>query len=827
MSIQFLEMKYHPAKKEVEFRRFQGDTLIEIDKASRLRKYMNQKGTFVLQDKGSEFFGDIATCFDAERSVKINVITTKNDYEDLEQMVEYYNSSAKGTKIDIALLAELPDMEETFNAVRKHGEDSADIIEKHKSKFFEVIKEKSPELVKECVTNFAREAQKEIDNIRDKIDAMNDNKVNLCFAGVYSAGKSALINAILGYEILPEDISSETARMFRIQSPAKGERVRVVFSILADYSEIIWSEKEQNFIFSAGPVENLIREQIQEEMNRVRGKAQHIQLHDILKKLNTLDDISSEIKVFFKIPLDDENGKVQFTIYDTPGTDSNYEAHENVLKDALSSQTHSILIFVVAPTKLEGEGNTVLLKYLSKLEKNEEKTSIDLGRSLFVMNFADTLLTPESRENLQYKSITSKEDPDISIKLSDKKLFFTAAKYAYAGAAVKNGIADDNQKYMVEDNYTKALRPSTGRYYMLNHCGLSEIATEKQHAASQAALDEAVANSDREEAFYICSGLYALENEIKLYGEKYAAAVRAFAIIDSVDKALNKMNDRAAALKNDNQADIDRVNKEIKNLETELKKAIEDADRKSALPLGQPLPEDVLIFLRLDANSIASAVGDAQDQIGSKLRKWLFNIVGPVLDDPKHKKEIERILKITFEDYVDNYVGKSEELLKKQRDAFKDSVIDAINKNGGVSEEAKRFIADINIPNVTPPDVKEIYNLYDDKVHDSQILVFKAKTIDKKDFLKSVRTELRSITQDLVNDLTEKYRDSHAQLLGRIKGEFETNLKKYSVMMRAKLDDKAAIENLGEKLRAAATELRQCQEKLEEIIWRTNDENGR
>ena len=55
------------------------------------------------------------------------------------------------------------------------------------------------------------------ENIKEKIESMGNNKVSLCFTGVYSAGKSALINAILGYKILPEKITSETAKMFQSQ----------------------------------------------------------------------------------------------------------------------------------------------------------------------------------------------------------------------------------------------------------------------------------------------------------------------------------------------------------------------------------------------------------------------------------------------------------------------------------------------------------------------------------------------------------------------------------------------------------------------------------
>ena len=50
MSKQKLTMKYHPAKKEVEFHRFQNGKEVAIRSDSRLTHYMNLKGKFVLQD---------------------------------------------------------------------------------------------------------------------------------------------------------------------------------------------------------------------------------------------------------------------------------------------------------------------------------------------------------------------------------------------------------------------------------------------------------------------------------------------------------------------------------------------------------------------------------------------------------------------------------------------------------------------------------------------------------------------------------------------------------------------------------------------------------
>lgn len=88
MNEQRLEMKYHPAKKEVRFRGIG----FEISKKSALRTYMNDRGNFVLQNQGEKFFKDIADVFDGE-AARVDVITTRLDYEDFEQMVEYYNKN--------------------------------------------------------------------------------------------------------------------------------------------------------------------------------------------------------------------------------------------------------------------------------------------------------------------------------------------------------------------------------------------------------------------------------------------------------------------------------------------------------------------------------------------------------------------------------------------------------------------------------------------------------------------------------------------------------------------------------------------------------------
>ena len=166
MAKAYLQMKYHPAKKEVEFRRFENGKEQAI-RGGRLQRYMDKKGSFVLQDHGNEFFRDIARAFDSVKTLEMQVITTKIDYEDLEQMIEYYNTDPETQcKITTTLLAELPDMNQTFKEVAKFGEQAVGILEAHRSKLFD-IKSISQESVKRSAESFAAQIDEEAKNIRE------------------------------------------------------------------------------------------------------------------------------------------------------------------------------------------------------------------------------------------------------------------------------------------------------------------------------------------------------------------------------------------------------------------------------------------------------------------------------------------------------------------------------------------------------------------------------------------------------------------------------------------------------------------------------------
>lgn len=817
MSKQVLQMKYHPAKKEVEFHRFDDGQEVAIRSDSRLMQYMNAKGNFVLQDHGNAFFEDIANAFDGQKDIEMQVVTTKMDYEDFVQMVEYHNADSEECQITPTLIAELPDMAHTFDEVKKYGEQAAEILRKHRQKLFEIPLEN--ENVKKSAESFAEQIDEERKNIHDKIDSLNDNAVSLCFTGVYSAGKSTLINALLGYKILPEKITSETAKMFCISSPKANENVTISFEIGNHYTALMWNVSKEGFEFTCGPMKNESKEMIQTEVNRVQAEklAQHDQIRAILTMLNGMDDVSSDIRIRFPVALDSPN--VQYVIYDTPGTDSNYAQHQTVLMDALSEQKQSILIFVAAPNKTEGSGNNALLKYLKEAEEKNSKTSIDIGRSLFVINWSDSI-DADARKDLQHEEIKYKDDDSFSIRLADKKLFFLSAKFGYAARAVKNGIASEKDQCEFRKGITNMTDKFGGYCYRENRCARSEFATNRMIERCEEALTDAEERKDDSSILEVATGLYALESEILQYGEKYASAVKASAIIDSVDRALSKLSNRAVSLRESNREEIKEIEKNIVELRKTINETIEREYSVSSIPENMPLPEEAVKALGLDRATLYSAiVGNTKNYMDRELRGWFLGILGRVKVKDRDKDNVRDMINRAIDEYTDQFLTQRKLLLEGKRDAFMDAVKQTIMENGNISKAAKKFFLDVPVPQVVKPGITNWGELYDSHCRTENFLMFKGEYLDKTGFIQDVEKMLVNIADSMCEDYSADYRNALESLLMQIKNQFEGNLETYSLYMKAMVENRDAMQDLGDKVADVATELFDCQKQLNDIIW--------
>ena len=810
MAHNVLKMKYHPAKKMVEFEALQDGAYFSNYAESSL--YLNyEKVPFVLQQHGNAFFETIRTFFNEPSSVDLEVTTTKTDYEDLEQMVEYYRRELAHRKINfqinVSLEAVLPEMDRVYDNVRKYGQDAVEILKHQRTDFYTISSDNKD--VQESIAFFSKSLQDEVNNIQDKLNRMDDNNVNLCFAGIYNAGKSTLINAILGYNILPEAGKPTTARSFRIRSPKKDEKIHINFCTENARMTFAWDDMAGELSFSTPLAGDTFSTEISNLLEQCKEESQYKQMYQVLNYLNTNENVEPVIDVVFPIPLDTDN--VHFTILDTPGTDSNTMQHGMVLREALSEQESSILIFV-APLihATDGQGNRDLLELL----KNEGK-AIDLDRSIFVLNHADAVdsTTRQALKNGQIKTKNEQAEDDFQIDLASKKLFFTSAKAAYVAKAVRNNIATREETRKFNSLYLDAVDEDFGCYYKDNHCATSDYATSRMLNRCQDALKNA--EGDRCQELFVCSGLFALEDEIVRYGEKYASAVRAHAIIESVDQALTRMSGKTASLAKRTDESLDEIEAGISRIRSALTAAIERQQQKFSIASGDRLTPETVQKLHLDSSFFESEVINPSIKRIKKMMGWGQKVTFTA----KQQEGIATEIASSLSKFEGQYVKSRQEVLERIQKNFIANVRHEIDTDGGISQEAADFICKINPPALKRVVVKEIPAICDKLKQSEGFWIFKREYVKKDKFLPELTNYFGRALIDTIDGYTKEFCEFLNMLLSTTTQAYLTNLEEYSVLLKAKLVDKKSMEELMGKINAAADDLRKGQHMLDAIIW--------
>ena len=812
-----LEMKYHPAMKEVQFRRFADGQEIEIPPESGLRKFMNQKD-FVLQHQGNVFFDGLTCAFDGETCLDMDVITTAADYEDFEGMTDYYYHTGNSPcKIQPKLTGELPDMTETFAAVKHLGEQSTEMLKHYETAFAERKTDSSLEpSVKKSAEYYHEILQGDIDNITAKMRELNESQVSLFFTGAYSSGKSTLINAILGYRILPEAVNPKTARIFCISSPLDDEKEGIRFECGGQYMDLVWDSQINRF--SMPQTHHPLRDRVWAWLAEIEEKQEFEQFYTVLDRLNNEASVGTKIHVTFPIPLD--NDKVRFRIYDTPGTDSNSEEHHRVLKKAMEDQTHSILIFVCPPDRLEGSGNNKILQFLKEIEQRGN-TGIDRDRSLFVINKAETV-DNDDLETLKQGKIECKGDGvSFQFELATKKLFFVSAKTAYSAKAVKNNIANDKENKTASKS--DLADPESLHYFVsqLNHAAQSEYATRAMQARCAEALQAAEKSGERADVLHVCSGLYALEDEISRYGEKYAAAVKASALIGAVDHVFCHLQREADSLNNANEEAIGRVDEEIAELKKVLQDSIDVASGQRRI-VEKQLPEDVRIGLGIDRSAVGTWVVGVMDWIKNRLQKDERFFSDEIKYSSTAKEEIYGVVEEQANEFQDDFLEDCVVELERQRDDFIRDVQVAIRENGGISETAKKYIIDIPVPEIDAPEgLDNVMEIYDDaKTEDSFLFFFTRENVDQEAFLEKTEKFLLKLSTALTDAFTEKYKEALNHIIEAVQNNFTERLDEYSIRLHGLNEDREQMQQYGQELVNAAQDIKGYREHLEEIIWK-------
>lgn len=756
-----LMLMYHPVKKEIRFfGKFKGDFVeIPYEECPRLEQYSPCSGEFLLQNQGVQFFDDIWEQFSKD-NVNLTFKGTKIDYEDFQKKISDYNETRGKAIFKITKFIELPNVSEIYECISNFCDDTITTFEKE---------------LQDNETKLIFRKRKAL--FEERKQALDNSDVNLCLVGTYSAGKSTFINAIIGKRILPESINSETAKMFKIRN---ADIPRVVFTVYTtkeckpEQVQILWNEPLGQFevVRGIGRAEESIRKILDKETSSVAeiGLRQHEQLCRILKKLNDIPNheqpdgsgyINEVIEVDFPIPL---CRNINFTFFDTPGTDSNSNEHLTILKEALQKQTNSILIVLYEPTKMEGTGNSVLYKLITGFSDRKNQTdnvSIDLARSFHVINQADTKSCRDLKllRNKKVKVSLKEEDKiydedEKEIDLSQERLFFVSSKAAYISKAIKGNIdLEDERTWLANhkqeinneptrDPFTEQVTNITsdnGLFYRYDKLANADFET-KQLIADCEAETERCDNSLEGviQRIYINSGMYAIEQEIVKYAQKYALAVKAKGLYDGIKGLVDFIRVDYEAIENQARLSKEHIEKNIEIMKTSMVSDIEAAHEEFVARIT----DDSLETQVQEIKELVKEIEKRQEQASRQADKMQWIALKPEIFEEKNRviiSELNRYLQ-DIDDYYKKIRGN---ILASQVQELKSIIIKKIKEYKGIDEGLIRRIANISETEIPASEIGALK--MNDYINEQKaILIF--NTMDKKAYKRDLERAFNSQT---------------------------------------------------------------------------------
>lgn len=346
------KITYNPYVSRISFKISSGvsEPLTDLGDNSALLYYQNSRDVFFpncAEDIVHEIYEKQNSTTDG---LEIQFVGTDSDFEILHSCVETVDNGSKG-KLSCRQVGRFK---------------SADQV-------LEIIKADYKQIAQEFHDYKNGEIGKRIARFERTIS----DQVPVCVMGMYSTGKSAFINALIGDEILPSKVNASTAKNVRVESDFLGR-----YSICFVYKDTKMSVDVCDGHLEPTNLDKLAAGACKELSSRIdlMGKTAARIMHDILDLLNEVPDDdflksfgwNVSIKVPFKNPmLSKEDGRIVF--YDTPGSNNgqiNQEAHKDALNEFLSGQTNAYPILLTKKDEITAHDNVSTTDLLDQHRAN-------------------------------------------------------------------------------------------------------------------------------------------------------------------------------------------------------------------------------------------------------------------------------------------------------------------------------------------------------------------------------------------------------------------------------------------------------------------------
>lgn len=333
------------------------------------------------------------------------------------------------------------------------------------------------------------------DRIVEAFKNAKNQEFEITVVATMSAGKSTLINALLGNKLLHSKNEACTAKITRIiDNDKEGYSAKV-------YTKEGRIEPYPDFTL------------------------------DVMKKVNE-DKIVDKIEIEGDIPFVASDG-VKLVLVDTPGPNNSSDPeHEATTYTKIDDTSHSMILYVLNANQLGVNDDVFLLNHVAESVQKEGKQAKD--RVLFVLNKLDDINTDEediesllkiARGYLKKRKIHNATIFPLSAGNALNIRTFDRIKNAKTKRETETAIVNFNEDPLFHFEHEK--------YNEFNHLPKRIV---------NGLMTEAENETDEHKKALIHTGIRSLEEAIGLYVNKYARTAKIKDLIDAFNQKLGEVN---------------------------------------------------------------------------------------------------------------------------------------------------------------------------------------------------------------------------------------------------------------------------------------------
>lgn len=460
------------------------------------------------------------------------------------------------------------DKREKRTKVKYHYEHKKVLDDKQLSKDIDMVvseikSDKFAELVKTRTTEGLTNKYNALDK---NYSIAKDSEFHIIVAGIFSSGKSTLLNTLIRHDVLPTSFKTCTSKNCRIRHD----------STLGRKVSLTGYDAEGNIV-----VEKRIFE------DDVNCKL----LFEEISPINSVNEVYSSVATMelgvdltHLYPKSVSEDKFTIVLIDTPGMGSAKEStddtnkHEEIAFDAISDERKPMILLCVEAKNYEDKK---IGEFMRSVISNSKDDGGFNDRYLFLMNQSDAISYGPKDSADEAKVAFSKYLTDSSkwnIDGDDEELHDLAKdaekfvpRVFMTSALIAWGIYNGADNYPVEvlktDPLKRELRSNLNRFvenvtvfedenlFLSRHCDIPEYRKEEINKK----FEEAIENNDKILAAELQCGVVSVEMAIQDYIERYAFPIKVRDLLATFEDVLIDVKSFASGI----LADMEDAEKEL------------------------------------------------------------------------------------------------------------------------------------------------------------------------------------------------------------------------------------------------------------------------